>query len=137
MASVFSLASIASCESAPTDSRVVVIGPTDRALNGRSGAPAGSETLVVGDAALGRSAAMSVTRSFHFVTSRAFLFAGDRCGAVARVRPPLRTIVGGSPMLAGTNPPTPKAPRLLPEDAPFALTVRGPLVRAERSRSIA
>src|SRR5262249_35403827 len=119
MASVFSLASIASCESAPTDSRVAVMGPTERALNGRSGAPPGPETLVAGDAAFGRSASISVARSFHFVMSRAFLFAGDRSGVVARVRRPLRTIVGDASMLAATDPPTPKASHLLAEGAIF------------------
>src|SRR5262249_36905334 len=124
MASVYSLASIASCVSAPTGSRVFVMGPTERALNGRGGAPAGTETLMAGDAAFGASASISVSRSFHFVASRAFLVAGDRSGAVVGVRPPLRTIVGGSTMLAGTDPLTPKATRLLTGDAAFDLTVR-------------
>src|SRR5262249_16103950 len=121
MASVFSPASIASCDSAPIDSTVLVIGPTDRALDRGGSSPAAAETLARGDVAFGCSEPASASLSFHFVTSRAFLSADDpRCGAVPGVRPDL--VVGVESFKpAELNPFTPEARRLLAEDVAFGL----------------
>ena len=138
MASVLSLASIASCDSAPIASAVLAIGPTDRALDRRGSSPAAAETLAPGDVALGRCEPASASLSFHFVTSRAFLLADDpRCGAVPGVRPDLGTVVGmGSLTPAELDPFTPEARRLLVEDAAFGLW-RGVPVPVEESLFIA
>src|SRR5262245_47114864 len=138
MASVLSLASIASCDSAPIASTVLAIGPTDRALDRRGSSPAAAETLAPGDVAFGRCEPASASLSFHFVTSRAFLLADDpRRGAVPGEGPDLGTVVGvGSLTPAELDPFTPEARRLLVEDAAFGLW-RGVPVPVEESLSIA
>src|SRR5262249_50027225 len=95
MASVLSLASIASCDGPRIASTVLSIGPTDGALDRRGRSPAAAETLAPGDVAFGRCEPGSASLSFHFVTSRAFLLADDpRCGAGPGVRADLGTVVG-------------------------------------------
>src|SRR5262245_15170719 len=95
MASVLSLASIASCDSAPIACTVLAIGATDRALDRRGSSPVAAETLAPGDVAFEPCEPASASLSLHFVTSRAFLLADDpRCSAVPGVRPALGTVVG-------------------------------------------
>jgi hypothetical protein len=136
IAKVFSLASAASSARAPTDSRVFVTGPTDRALDRRAGILVAPDTLVPVDADFGRSASISVARSFHCVTSRAFLFVGDRCFvAGSPLRPAVRILAGvGSSTPADPEAFTTEASRFLAKDAAFDLDCRGALVPPEELR---
>src|SRR5262249_53093354 len=85
MARVFSLASAASCESAPTDSSVLATGPPDRVLGRRGNGRSACAIFVADDRVFCRAARASIERGFDGVRARAFVLDGTgRSDVVAR-----------------------------------------------------